>query len=395
MKKKRKTITMLLVSIILCGSFWLVLDACNTSPKKYEGIHNRFVPVGSMVTHREYHHGILLNSGEVLFLHGGRKPYTNTAEQYNPETGQFRATGMLLGERILDTVTLLNNGKVLIVGGEGRITGQPPGCLRYAELYDPVIGQSRLTGMLNQPRANHQVTLLNNGKVLITGGSHECCSEKEYNQILKKKEGFELSSTELYDPATGIFALSVPMHNKRSGHRATLLQDGNVLITGGSNEEPLDSAELYLAKENRFIELPARMIYPRAGHSALLLNNGNVLLVGGVTIPDKAIKGRGNAVIQDLEIFEPKKQKFIFAGRLKFPVGTCTNIILLPNETVFITEEQRTQIYDPKTQGTVNGAERFYKRGGYSAVGLKNGDVLITCGYNWGIFPEPMELYKF
>ena len=51
-----------------------------------------------------------------------------------------------------------------------------------------------------------------------------------------------LSSAELFDPASATFFITGSMVKKRSGHRATLLLDGRVLITGGSDD---NSAELY------------------------------------------------------------------------------------------------------------------------------------------------------
>jgi len=51
-----------------------------------------------------------------------------------------------------------------------------------------------------------------------------------------------LSSAELFDPVSATFFITDSMVKKRSGHRATLLLDGRVLITGGSDD---NSAELY------------------------------------------------------------------------------------------------------------------------------------------------------
>src|SRR6266478_2389514 len=67
------------------------------------------------------------------------------------------------------------------------------------------------TGSLNIPREFHTATLLSNGKVLVAGGRN--------NLVL-------LSSTELYDPATGAWSNTGSLVTARLEHTATLLTNG-------------------------------------------------------------------------------------------------------------------------------------------------------------------------
>ena len=63
---------------------------------------------------------------------------------------------------------MLDSGMVLIAGGEGS-----SGFLTTAELYDPATGTFTIAGgSLNTARVGHTATMLNNGMVLITGGSN-------------------------------------------------------------------------------------------------------------------------------------------------------------------------------------------------------------------------------
>ncbi len=112
----------------------------------------------------------------------------------------FQPVGNLNDPRFGHTATLLQNGKVLIVGG-----GNVCCTLSSAELYDPVTRSFTRTGYLNTPRQYHVATLLSSGKVLITGGEQyipNCCSEGVPTQ-------------EIYDPSSGIFT---QLSGQRSKH---------------------------------------------------------------------------------------------------------------------------------------------------------------------------------
>ena len=62
------------------------------------------------------------------------------------------------------------------------------------------------------------------------------------------------------------------MLEARSGHSATLLPDGTVLLAGGWNPDykPLSSAEIFDPSTNRFITA-GKMTAARAGHTATLI----------------------------------------------------------------------------------------------------------------------------
>ena len=80
----------------------------------------------------------------------------------------------------------------------------------------------------------HTATLLNNGMVLMAGGSGNDASHGDFWPIL--------ASAELYDPATGTFAATASMNAGRNWDVAALLTNGMVLMAGGVW---VDSAELY------------------------------------------------------------------------------------------------------------------------------------------------------
>src|SRR5580693_10213778 len=120
-------------------------------------------------------------------------------------------------------------------------------------------------------RASHTSTLLPNGKVLIAGGF--AGSGTEYNPY---------RSAELYDPSSGTFESVAEMSVGRSGHTATLLKNGEVLIVGGwtGRYDLRSSAEIYDPAANTFTST-GNLIVERAGNTATLLAGGRVLVAGG------------------------------------------------------------------------------------------------------------------
>src|SRR6266480_1328914 len=77
------------------------------------------------------------------------------------------------------------------------------------------------TGSMNVARVNHTATLLPNGEVLVSGG-------------FNATSGY-LASAELYNPSTGKWTLTGSMNVPRDNHHAVLLQNGQVLVAGGLN----------------------------------------------------------------------------------------------------------------------------------------------------------------
>lgn len=249
---------------------------------------------------RQYHTATLLNSGMVLIAGGSVcTPFCSTlasAELYDPATRTFRATGSLSVPRDHHTATLLNNGMVLIAGGQGAGNS-----LATAELYDPTTGTFTATGNLKVARHQHTATLLKNGMVLLAGG---------FSRVGRNLPTF-LADAELYNPATKTFTPTGSLNTARDEHTATLLNNGMVLIAGGGNRSPsyLASAELYDPATGTFTATGA-LNMGRYLHTATLLKNGMVLIAGG------AEPNGGPGAIANVELFNPETRAFAPTGNL-------------------------------------------------------------------------------
>jgi hypothetical protein len=94
--------------------------------------------------------------------------YMGPIELYDPATGQFTSTGILVTPRLFHTATLLPDGTVLIAGGDNDANNRPT---TATEIYDPKTGSFTTSVPMTQARVLHAATSLSDGSVLFTGGS--------------------------------------------------------------------------------------------------------------------------------------------------------------------------------------------------------------------------------
>jgi hypothetical protein len=330
-----------------------------------------FAPTGSMGTTRAIQTATLLNDGTVLVA-GGQDASGNplsTAELYDPASGTFTPTGSMTGARYLHTATLLGNGQVLITGGGAG----DQNAIATAELYDPVSKTFTLTGSMGAARSSHTATLVPGGKVLVTGGQDEARTP--------------VATAELYDPSAGTFAATGSMRTARGYHTATMLGDGKVLIAGGVDATGvvLSISELYDPKGGTFA-VTGSLNTARFFQAATLLTSGKVLLTGGTE--------SSNLQYATAELYDPNSGMFSPTGSMAS--ARAGHIATLLNDgTVLVAGgaggEANTNIdgpltsaelFDPATaEFTLTGGLQT-PRAGSPAVLLGSGKVLVAGGSN-------------
>jgi hypothetical protein len=222
---------------------------------------------------------------------------------------------------------------------------------------------SPATPML-EPRSGHSATLLPNGKVLIAGG-------------MRRNQEF-YRSAELYDPTTGKFQRTGEMSMARVGHVAILLRSGKVLVVGGwSGPECANSAELYDPLAGKFSAI-AKMTTKRGQPSATLLADGDILIAGGA---DHDAPGG----IASAEVFHTATLAFEPVASMHYARISHT-ATLLSDGRVLIAGGRgdgvtaSAELYDPKTRRFSETAKMLTPRYKHTAGLLPNGRVLIAGG---------------
>jgi hypothetical protein len=233
-----------------------------------------------------------------------------------------------------------------------------------------------------EPRSGHSATLLPDGKVLIAGG-------------MRRNQDF-YKSAELFDPATGKFQGTGEMSLGRVGHLAVLLRSGKVLIAGGwIGRGTTDSSELYDPVTGKFTGI-SKMTTRRARASATLLGNGNVLIAGGADHdgPDGAIA--------TAEIFSADTLRFQPTGSLRRTRLGQTATLLNDGRVLMAGGGgggliARAELYDPKTGTFSETGSLITPRHKHTAGLLPDGRVLIAGGSDerdWNGNLNSAEIYN-
>jgi hypothetical protein len=201
---------------------------------------NSFTSIENMTSTRMHHTATLLSNGKIL-LAGGWSSYDPitplaSAELFDPSTNTFAAAAAMTTERASHTAVSASDGSVIILAGNNGENVS----ISSNDVYESASGIFTSNGSLHQERWLHTATLLPSGKVLVAGGERRFLDDDGFPNLVV------LATAEIFDPATGHSTSAANLKTERVLHTATLLQNGKVLITGGLNNAgiTLSSAEL-------------------------------------------------------------------------------------------------------------------------------------------------------
>jgi hypothetical protein len=338
-----------------------------------------WINTGSLNTARTNQRCIVLQNGKVLAI-GGDIDGTGTntlssCELYDPSTGLWTYTGSLNTPRSLFNAVLLNNGKVLVIGGFG--SSYPFGIMT-CELYDPSTELWTYTGSTITPRiaigsSNINAVLLNDGNVLILGG-----------QDLGAQDG----ACEIYNTSTGIWSHTgrIPVFDGFTYVNLILLSNGNVLAVGKGDILTVPAYSIFDINTNTWsyplTAIPSGIPVPADFINLTELLTGDILYAGGHTLPAS-------------QTYNQLSSTWTNTGALNFPRLSCVTVTLGNGKALIVggsndfsifsifsivTPLPQCEVYDPNTTQWIVDASLNNRRTFHTATVLPNGMVLAAGG---------------
>jgi hypothetical protein len=259
-------------------------ESSRTATERFDPKTDTWTPAEPMGVGRSHHTATLLQDKQVLVTggFGSDGKAIDSSELYDVGNNKWLATGKLGLGRGMHAATLLPDGRVLVTGGVTHIDPKVATPLRTAEIYDLKTQAWEPVPDMHIPRYQHTATLMQDGRVLVVGGQPVPPPPPKDKPAPADPLDFTIGTTEIYDPAKNTWTLAGNMAQPRRKHTATLLPTCHVLVTGGGHEHTgfLDGVELFDVHSGTW-STQSSLNRARNYHAAVLLNDGRVLVVGG------------------------------------------------------------------------------------------------------------------
>jgi N-acetylneuraminic acid mutarotase len=281
-------------------------------------------------------------------------------------------------------VTLLENGRVLLTGGRSSPSGA---ITNRAELFDPTSNTWSLAGSMATVRTGHIAAALADGRVLVAGG----LTYGPVSQIVT-------NGAEIYDPAADAWAGVASMIRTRRAAGAVVLADGRVLVVGGassvSSGSPHADGEVYDPDTNTWT-LTGATNAARTNAIAALLDDGRVLVAGGFN--------GAAASFDTAEVYDPAANAWSPVASMQNARSGPASVVLDDGRVLVFGGYDATlgtwftdgEVYDPVTDSWIPTPSAGAVGGEGSAAALRTDGSVIAIGGSIGVnqFSTTAALY--
>ncbi|CAF3515650.1 unnamed protein product, partial [Adineta steineri] len=261
--------------------------------------------------------------------------------------------------------------------------GLPNGCqisVKFGETQDYMVQVTDgwlLLPNMNHARSGHTASVLKSGNLLVIGGY-------DGTNVLNTAESFDMSTPKKWKNTAS-------MQDARTNHTATVLSDGQVLVIGGSQSGLiLMSVELYNPKGDQWTTR-SPMTAPRTMHTASLLSGDKILVTGGMS---------NGVFINTAALYDVKTDTWTAANdmiskRLQHTAFTLSsNKVLLAGGDTPDTSGT-SELYQGANAKAGSVSNMAYARQWHRASAFSTDQVLVTGGRvdSTNLYPPAAELY--
>lgn len=282
----------------------------------YDAATNSWTVAPPMASARALHTATALADGRVLVVGGLDRDNNglSTTELFDPVTGAWTDGAPLPDPGRYDHSAVLVNGQVLVAGGlapgPGPTYSGSPAPVAAATLYQPApppsAGSWTSAGSLAAPG----LTPVSGSALAVVDGT-SCAAATpapaSCGEVIMPggvSATGDSSQVALFDVATTTWTAGPPLVTARAGATATTLPTGMVLVVGGagaSGQVPApESAQVYDPGANAWRSTYRPMSVGRSGHTATALADGRVLVTGGA-----GTSSAGNGNLASTEVYSP------------------------------------------------------------------------------------------
>jgi len=297
-----------------------------------------WVYTGSLTGPTDQSTAILLNNGKILKI-GGNAPLTSNCQLYDPVSGTWSDTGSISVAKTMVMAVLLPSGNVLAFGGIGGNGNNDLSSI--AEIYDVGSGVWSVTGSMNEARALSSYWYMPSSNKVLVAGSTDFL-------------GGSLSSTaELYDIGSGIWSYTGSL-SEAKGCAGFATWNSQIWMIGGANSSSaLKTVEIFnpvFGTWSKTTDLPGVMA--NDGWNNCMGVSDGIITIGGHNAPVTSVGGEMSACYKIIAGGNSSATGSLHTGRKEHCIWSLSGDRLLTaggnttNDTVFTAT---SEIYDNST----------------------------------------------